>query len=670
MSGRAKRTDAGPSARYVSRQQQQAANTAKPRGKNVGKLSFLLNAPKDVFFEECGVGRAINVDYAARIRLCGACWTQRVETGGKLAYASGLYYDPDLTKIVMNLLPAAPHEKPRMAWDRPVTTMAPHSGAGNTPAAVSQGEHSPFHRAQFLSLVDEYRKLCAGESTGSLKQFIVLNRTRTITRLKFQAELALWEYQGQQTRIADADQAKTSRRAAIEAKLRELGYEPEDYPSRHSGIAASTDFHKILDQPRNLTPRIWNNVKPKLLEILRTERAHRDEKAFVAKWYMRREALRGLYNVFVHARRDEELWARTMPGFEEMIRKPAMAGLLTSARPSEPITEEQFATIQPDIAREAREALQTAIAVLAQVVRDAEAQEGANATQPAPQMQQPKSKKSKKSVSDGKQRKSKAKDKGKARATSADLEDDTPAPTTAGGRNEDQAADIALLERPSSIFHCKAGSCGNNRDFDRRALPIFDLLEHYTKCHARSYWGAPPIRGWGALSVDIAKRDERDKVVHLLDALDLPHDARHSAVRERIMSGTPQCTCGFNPPPPSQYHRMFQTLMNHVTMRRMPAIPGMPPAMIAHHITFIPQGMMPTLPNAVNVPHLGLQIPYPNVDPQTAQMQSALLQSIVQQVHPPNAAVAASAQGPLAPAPGSGILPNANASASASSSSN
>ena len=123
---------------------------------------------------------------------------------------------------------------------------------------------------------------------------------------------------------------------------------------------------------------VWNNVKPKLLEILRTERAHRDEKAFVAKWYVRREALRGPYNAFVHARRDEELWARTMPGFEEMIRKPAMAGLLTSARPSEPITEEQFATIQPDIAREAREALQTAIAVLAQVVRDAEAQEGAD----------------------------------------------------------------------------------------------------------------------------------------------------------------------------------------------------------------------------------------------------------------------------------------------------
>ena len=108
----------------------------------------------------------------------------RVETGGKLAYASGLYYDPDLTKIVMNLLPAAPHEKPRMAWDRPVTTMALQPGAGNTPAAVAQGEHSPFHRTQFLSLVDEYRKLCAGESTGSLKQFIVLNRTRTITRLK------------------------------------------------------------------------------------------------------------------------------------------------------------------------------------------------------------------------------------------------------------------------------------------------------------------------------------------------------------------------------------------------------------------------------------------------------------------------------------------------------
>ena len=56
MSGRAKRADAGPSARYVSRQQQQAANAVKPRGKNVGKLSFLLNAPKDVFFEVCSLG--------------------------------------------------------------------------------------------------------------------------------------------------------------------------------------------------------------------------------------------------------------------------------------------------------------------------------------------------------------------------------------------------------------------------------------------------------------------------------------------------------------------------------------------------------------------------------------------------------------------------------------
>ena len=164
-------------------------------------------------------------------------------------------------------------------------------------------------------------------------------------------------------------------------------------------------------------------------------------------------------------------------------------------------------------------------------------------------------------MSDGKQRKSKAKDKGKARATSADLEDDIPAPTTAGGRNEDQAADIAILERPSSIFHCKADYCGKDRDFDSRALPVFDLLEHYTECHTHSRWGASPNRGWATLSVDLAKRDERDEVVHLLDALDLPPDTRHSAVRERITSGTPQCTCGFNPPPPSQYHRMFQTLV-------------------------------------------------------------------------------------------------------------
>ncbi|KAG9008730.1 hypothetical protein FRB95_000410 [Tulasnella sp. JGI-2019a] len=55
------------------------------------------------------------------------------------------------------------------------------------------------------------------------------------------------------------------RKAEIIANLQELGWQTADYPPDN------VEFWSILDQPRELTPRIWSSVKPKLVQYLEDE---------------------------------------------------------------------------------------------------------------------------------------------------------------------------------------------------------------------------------------------------------------------------------------------------------------------------------------------------------------------------------------------------------------
>ncbi|KAI0692987.1 hypothetical protein C8T65DRAFT_833816 [Cerioporus squamosus] len=469
----------------------------------------------------CGAAEAGYLDYANYHRFCGTCWSQSVQPGGQLAYNSGFYYDPDFKKLIYDLLPGAPGG-------------ACHQAFGVQMSAISenkQAEHTSYHYADFAAVAEEYRQVCAGETTMSMKDFVVKHKKRTQARLLFQTEILMVELDRRQARAVFEDHM-TDRKRAIAEKLRELDYEPEDYP------AMDPDFHWLLEQRAALTPRIWSNIKPKLLDMLQAERTRRADEAFQTKWFMRMQELQPMYEDFVQvikARDSEDVWARTMPTFGAAVKLPSMRALLASTSPSEHLVQSDFTAIKSALIRDVRAAMVKIQHHCANVLR--EAASGA----PVANTSTTGTHKGKSAVRDT----SKNKGKGKAREASEeavqpdiyieDLFADDPA-----------AADRALLERPTSLFECAHPKCQHaelSGTSETGGMTFLGVLEHDAMFHLSPSWDTIPVRP--------AAEATRALMPRLLDSLGMPQGTTLSALHERLSNESPEgCSCGarFDPP--------------------------------------------------------------------------------------------------------------------------
>lgn len=276
---------------------------------------------------------------------------------------------------------------------------------------------------------------------------------------------------------------------------------------------------------------VWRDIKPKILEILETERTRRADDAFRIKWFMRLQDLRPLYEAFVQATKEryrEDVWARTMPTFGAAITLPSMRTLLTSADPTSHASPNDFAAIRSGLMRDVREAKIKLQRRCANMLRELAASVSGTSTSTTNT-----------STLDG-QSASKGKGKGKARDLSEeivepevdvdDLYADDPA-----------AADRALLERPTSLFECAHPQCQlehvNDPGSINPAMTFLGLLQHVMLLHASL--------SWDAISVRPAANAKRALVPRLLDALGMPRGTTLSALHEQIGNRTPgRCSCG------------------------------------------------------------------------------------------------------------------------------
>ncbi|KAI1783155.1 hypothetical protein LXA43DRAFT_1047721 [Ganoderma leucocontextum] len=503
--------------------------------------------------QNCGASRSMNVDYAVFVRLCDNCWMARVRKGGVLAYDSGLYYDPDFMKLVFSLLPSAPYEVYKPFTSNPLARTT-----GDRP--IKQNEHMFYHESEFDTIAGEYRKLCSGASTGSMKQFLVQHRIDTRVRLT----IFEWENQTRVSRGEDLKQAKSERRIAIEEKLCDLGFEPKDFPS------GNKEFDKMLDQPRNLTTRIWNNIRPKLLELLRDEQERRETAAFNRTWSFRRAVLSQHYQRFLDNRRDLDVWERMIfPRFEEAVKTPVMTNLLISARPNEHVSQEQFGAVEPEIIVDVADATAKVRRTLVRLLRG-EAVEGRVSSSAAT-----------KQKASTPATESKRKDKGKARA---DCPDQRPAGDDSTG--EDIEAAKALLEQLSSLFVCEHPTCKLCQSMGGRPflMSFLGVLEHQS-LHS-------PTHGtWDDIAVAVADPTWHARMPDLLDAIGLPQDSKLSAVRERILLGTARCVgCTTVPGPGGGTHEgaSLCNMLMHVSGPTGVDMTTMQPVYGRHNITFHP----------------------------------------------------------------------------------
>ncbi|KAI0373295.1 hypothetical protein BV20DRAFT_803069 [Pilatotrama ljubarskyi] len=475
----------------------------------------------------CGVGQSVNLDYAIPIRLCGACWRANVRNGSKLAREAGL--NKNAQKDIFNLLPAG-----NGTWN----------GWGMQPLeVVFQSSRMIYYEPEFVAIAKQYENLRI-KDREALQQFIDDRKAETLRRLNFNRTVGRWEQELHNENRKVEEMLRQERRAAIEEKLLELGYQRDDLPKH------DFQFVQILNQPRKLTPRIWNMIRPKLVEILETQRKDRAEREFKQKWQRRRLQLQQHYAEFLKKDHEQDPQKRTLPGFEDALL--FFRDVLTGAEPDVDLTEEEFAAAEAAVLAHADEYHAKVRHTLANVVRKARAAAFGVA---------------------GSSTQAKAKGrKGKGKGKVAGDDSNSTAP--------DEVADLALLEDPTSIFCCgwgvsRSSSCTASK------TPS-GMLEHWQLFH-----GATLLSPENVLLA--SRHDAQSTMGRLAVALGLPEDATLPAIEEAISQGRPACSCGFDPD--KQFddeprYLVLHRLWSHINIRDSFSAAKLPT--VEHKFTFKP----------------------------------------------------------------------------------
>ncbi|TFK86245.1 hypothetical protein K466DRAFT_663886 [Polyporus arcularius HHB13444] len=454
----------------------------------------------------CGAGRATwKYSYAARVRFCGACWKANVILGSKLAKQMDIKNDMSIMSVVFNLLPEArdrAHYHSRGQGDQ-------HSG-------------NKFYEPEFLAMVEQYKKV-QSEGARALKEFVKKRRLETKARLEFDSVLRQRERAQNRTKEKADEQVMYDHADAVKEKLRQLGYTHGDLPRWTAG------FEKLILQPRPLTTRSWNIMRPKLIEMIDAERARQAEEAFKRKWYSRLNKLRTYYNNYLQEDRALNPERSTLPKFDVARKLPCMAALLTAAEdPAEDLPEEQFAVIEAILLQELEEKYRLpAKHFLAELVRETMRP----STNAATSCDAKTSKKTKASVS-----KRKGKGKGKKQDVNEDSESDVDYESDSEGsvdpeaQDVDAAADTTLLNALTSIFECR--SCERYHS-GARHMTCNELLAHW-----QDYHDVPP---WEADAVCVSYSFDMPR---LLVALRLPPDTTLSDIEQLLgaSSTPPKCS--------------------------------------------------------------------------------------------------------------------------------
>ncbi|KAI0373296.1 hypothetical protein BV20DRAFT_1050199 [Pilatotrama ljubarskyi] len=457
--------------------------------------------------DACGGKQSLRLDYATPVKLCSACWRENVKKGGDLARQTGL--NRNAQREVLNLLPAAG------VWNAEPFT------------SVNQTSKTMYYEPEFIAVAKRYQDLRQDKKKNALKYWIEERQAATLLRSNASDSHSIaainWENHVQTERRLNEQRLQQERETAIEEKLRGLGYGRSEYPSLDE-----KDFYQLLHQPRRLTPRIWNSIQPELVGMLDTWRRQRAYDDLKQKWQRRRGQLEKHYVDFLNKDRDQDVQKRTLPGFEDALC--FFLDILTAADPCADITEEEVAAAQSAVLAHADEYRARVRRDLAKVVRRG----------PPP----PLGKESKKP------RQSKN-SKGKAKQKADGVMDSTDTDAL------DEAAELALLDAPTSLFRCFHMLPGNI--VCRGYKPFLGMIEHWQILHGSTLWS--PER------VMVTDHTWQIPVERLATALGLPANAPLSTIEEYVRRGRPECSCGADPDEAFDAEprfRVFDKLLTHV----------------------------------------------------------------------------------------------------------
>ncbi|GBE80369.1 hypothetical protein SCP_0300840 [Sparassis crispa] len=139
--------------------------------------------------------------------------------------------------------------------------------------------------------------------------------------------LEKWHYDQGIIRAKERDDIRTKRCEAIIQKLQELGY-GDDLKTMDRDMVRAFFNHQKVKQPKQLTERVWENIKEDILQFVLHARAVHLSKSRCERLIMQIQAAAKFYMTFILRRPHTEL----LPSFGDFCMMPEVLAIL--GRPS------------------------------------------------------------------------------------------------------------------------------------------------------------------------------------------------------------------------------------------------------------------------------------------------------------------------------------------------
>ncbi|RDB21951.1 hypothetical protein Hypma_010890 [Hypsizygus marmoreus] len=186
------------------------------------------------------------VDFALRLRFCGACHKKNIYRGAAIAR------DADWGKIPLTIYTSLPRAK----------------GSSELESTCNSSINTPCHAyyaPELHAVKDQYSSLLKGDA--ALASF-VKERQDFATRLM---QLLEWDSKCKNQEKMKCNEKILDRQDDVEDRLVKLGWNADNFPFNDWGSYATIwrdAWISFIRQPRALTDKSWDNSRPQLVYIL------------------------------------------------------------------------------------------------------------------------------------------------------------------------------------------------------------------------------------------------------------------------------------------------------------------------------------------------------------------------------------------------------------------
>ncbi|PIL34396.1 hypothetical protein GSI_03171 [Ganoderma sinense ZZ0214-1] len=242
--------EAGPS---------ETRTVAKPKRKGrqtAGMLSELMNMPLDVFFE--GISLPKVASHLHPLDMLHLSRTAKSLRSLVLAKSSRSAWIASFATVLG--LPSCPENMN-------------YKSAQKFVLSTKRTGRNKYYAEKVTATLNEVLALFAQEDRQG-SSLVIREMLANVASAHLHAfDVLIWFKERSLLKQLANQDTMEDRKSKITEQLKELGYTEDDFPEDEEA------WDKLVDQPRPLTDRIWNNIRPKLEELLTFEKERRAQQA-------------------------------------------------------------------------------------------------------------------------------------------------------------------------------------------------------------------------------------------------------------------------------------------------------------------------------------------------------------------------------------------------------